>query len=125
MLITWLLYPLLLTVASFGQGLLARRVLRGPSPLMLLPTGFALMLVVTTAMVDVGLYRVAWLGIVVPAVAGFVVGLPGLRGRPRPQRDAWIWPALAAVAAWALFAAPVVLSGRVTFTGFSMITDIA
>src|SRR4051812_19761428 len=125
MLITWLLYPLLLTVASVGQGLLARRVLRGPSPLLLLPTGFALMLAITTALVDIGLSGVAWLGIVVPAMAGFVVGLPGLRGRPRPPRDAWLWPALAALAAWAMFAAPVLLSGRATFTGFSMITDIA
>ncbi|HEY8769936.1 MAG TPA: hypothetical protein VIM03_05295, partial [Thermoleophilaceae bacterium] len=43
-----------------------------------------------------------------------------------PSLDArWIWPALAAGAAFAVVAAPVVLSGMAGFTGYSRIVDIA
>ena len=127
MLISWLLYPLLLTAASLGQGLLVRRVLRGPSDLLLLPVGFALMIAATTALIDIGLYKVAWLGIVVPTVAGYALSVPWLRERRRqwPARETWLWPLLAALFAFVAYAAPVVFSGRLTFTGFSMITDIA
>ena len=57
-------------------------------------------------------------------MAGFAVSLPRLRTLGRPPAAA-VWPALSAGAAFAVFAAPVLLSGRSTFTGYSMITDIA
>ena len=112
MLINWLLYPLLLTLASAGHGLLVRRVLRGPSDLLLLPAGFASMIVVTTALMRTGLHGAAWLGIVVPAVAGLAARARARTSR-RPThglangtfawssaaRAGWLWPAAAAAGA--------------------------
>lgn len=125
MLINWLLYPLLLTVASLGHGLLVRRVLRGPSSLLLLPTGFGLMIIATTALMGTGLHRQAWLGIVVPAALGLVIGRGEFRGWRDAPRPDWLWPAAAAVGAFAIFALPILASGRNTLTGYTMITDIA
>lgn len=125
MLINWLLYPLLLGVASAGHGLLVRRFARGPSDLLLLPVGFASLIVLTTMCMVAGLHSVAWLGIVVPALAGFALGREDVRAWRHSPRSAWLWPAGAAFGAFAVFAMPVVLSGHGTWTGFTMITDIA
>jgi hypothetical protein len=125
MLINWLLYPVLMVVASTGHGLLVRRIIGGPSNLLLIPVGFASMVVCTTMLMATRLHGVAWLGIVIPAVAGWWFG----RHRIGPWRAApsseWLWPALCALGAFATFAAPVVLFGHLTFTGFSEITDTA
>jgi hypothetical protein len=125
MLINWFLYPLLMLVASAGHGLLIRRLVGRPFGLLLLPVGFALMIVVTTFLMTTGLHGSAWLGIVVPAALGFAVSVRELPLRRPEDLGAALWPAGAALLAFALFAAPVVLTWRNTFTGFTMITDIA
>ncbi|MFL5844101.1 MAG: hypothetical protein ACJ762_05345 [Solirubrobacteraceae bacterium] len=123
MVINWLLYPVALTVAATGHGLLVRRVARGPSNLLLLPTGFASMIVLTTMCMVTSLHGVAWLAIVVPTVAGLVLGRADLAAfRAAPRAD-WQWAAGAALIAFGIFAVPVVLSGQLSFTGYSMITD--
>ena len=125
MLISWLLYPVLLAVAALGHGLLLRRILGGPSTLLVLPLGFASMIVVCTLLMGTSWHGAAWVGIVVPAAIGLLAG----RGEPaawrRAPRADWAWPAAAALGVFAIFAAPVLLSGENSFTGYSTITDIA
>lgn len=125
MLINWLLYPLLLTLASAGHGLLVRAIARGPSNLLLLPTGFASMIVLTTMSMASGLHGVAWIAIVVPALLGFALRRRDVQAARRAPLPDWLWPAGAGAGAFLIFALPVVFSGHLTFTGFSMITDTA
>jgi len=125
-LINWLLFPLLLVVACAGHGLLIRRITGGPSWVLLLPTGFASLLTLCLmAMAFRPLHSVAWLALVLPALAGWALGW----AETRTWRASWTWDsgwaAAAGLGAFAVFAAPVVLSGELTFTGFSVITDIA
>src|SRR5581483_9878390 len=96
LLIPWLLFPLVLAALALGCGLLVEHASGRPLPTgLLLPAGLAL------------------------AAAGFALSLP-LRGR-RPDGSA----AAAAVAVYAVYAAPVVLSGRATFLGFIKLDDTA
>jgi hypothetical protein len=125
MLINWLLYPVLLTLASAGHGLLVRSVARGPSNLTLLPVGFASMIVLSTMAMSSGLHGAAWLAIVVPALLGFALRTADVRAWRQADRSLWLWPAAAGGGAFLIFALPVVFSGHLTFTGFSMITDTA
>ena len=53
------------------------------------------------------------------AVAGVVLSPPWRRGRVEP------WTAAAAAAVFAFYAAPVVLSGAATFTGYVKLDDTA
>jgi hypothetical protein len=94
-------------------------------PLLILPCGFAGVIVVGTAATSIASLAPAtgWL-IVGVAGAGFVSAWPLLRLR----RSAWEhapWSAAAATGTFAVFAAPVVLTGQPTFTGFLRIVDIA
>jgi hypothetical protein len=124
-LINWLLFPLVLTAASAGHGLLIRRLLGAPSPLLVVPTGFASIVVLCALAMLSPLHSVAWLAIVVPAVAGIGLEVPGLRRR-RPTLSAIeLLPGWVAVAVFAVYAAPIVLSGDLTFAGYSLTVDIA
>jgi hypothetical protein len=129
----WLLFPLLLIGASAGAGLLVRRLSGGAlSGVLLLPVGFAL----TVALCALGTSSTSFaphtgaLAVIV-AVIGFLLELPGLRRSSRPGRLGWrpsgsfAYPTVAAFAGFAVFAAPVVLTGTPTWTGFGRIVDIA
>lgn len=125
MLINWLLYPLLLAALAAGHGLLIRRLAGGPSALLLLPVGYASMVVWSTMAMATRLHGVAWLALVVPAVTGYALARPTIADwRRRPRWDVR-WPLFCGLAAFAIFAAPVVLSGESTLTGYSMITDFS
>ena len=120
------MFPLLAVTASAGCGLLVRR-LAGDSlpPVLVLPCGFAGMIVVGTAGTSISALAPAtgWL-IAAVAVAGFISARPLLRV-PWPASENWRWAAAAAAGAFAAFAAPVILTGAPTFTGYLRIVDLA
>ncbi len=127
----WILFPLLLLAVCTGTGLLIRRASGSViSGVLILPVGFAL----TVALSALGT-SITWLApatgylIVAIAIAGIVVEL--LLGQahwllgPRRLARAGAYPTLAALLAFAAIAAPVVLTGTATWTGFDRITDTA
>jgi hypothetical protein len=122
----WILFPLLLLVASLGSGLLVRRISAGAvSGVLLLPVGFALVISICTLGTSI-----TWLAPATGAIAlavgvlGIVLELPG--GRPAlPRAGAIVWPAIAAVVAFAVIGAPVFLTGTPSWTGFGRIVDTA
>lgn len=121
MLLSWLLFPLLLLALCVGGGLLVERLsdTRIPSPL-LAPLGFAaVVLVGEMASIDPFLADLAAPAAVAVAIAGFVVGRDRLRG----AFDSIAW--IAALAVFVVYAAPVVLSGDPTFTGYIKLDDTA
>jgi hypothetical protein len=118
----WLLFPALLAVLSLGWGLLVEWLSRARLVgALVLPVGLATVVVVTRAAMWLDLTAelgapVAALG----AVAGMALGWKRLRPL-RPDR----WAAGAAVAVFAVFAAPIVLSGSATFAGYTILGDTA
>ena len=121
MLKAWVLLPALLCGLSLGWGLLVERLAgtqqRG---VLLIPLGFAAILVVARAAVSTD--ATAELGtplVVAGAVAGVALGWRRLRARVD------LWAAGAAAGAFMVFAAPVVLSGSATFAGYTVLGDTA
>jgi hypothetical protein len=124
--VSWVAFPLLVLAASAGCGLLVRRLAGDALPsLLVLPCGFAGMIVVGTAGTSITALAPAtgWL-ILIVSVGGLVSARPLLRVA-RPALGNAPWAAAAAVGVFAVFAAPVVLTGTPTFTGFLRIVDIA
>jgi hypothetical protein len=116
----WLWFPLVLAAVSLGCGLLVERLAGARVPgALLLPLGAATVLVVarlvTTWEATAPLALPALLAL---AVAGFVVGLPRLRGARRDR-----WAAAAWLGAFAVFGAPVLLGGEPTFAGYTLLPD--
>lgn len=119
---TWLLLPLVFGLLCFGLGLLAERIagceLRGAA---LIPFGFAGAVVVGQAVCTFDLTaRLLSPILVTLAVIGFAAS--------KPWQDKWRlsrWELTAAGAVYAVFAAPVVLSGQETFTGYVKLDDTA
>jgi hypothetical protein len=121
----WVAFPLLLLAASVGGGLLVARLSGGAvSGVLLLPVGFALTVSVCTLGTSMAWLAPAagWLAVVV-ALAGLVLERSRLRGWLTSRRVAY--PAAAAFAAFAVIAAPVVLTGTTSWTGFGRIVDTA
>jgi hypothetical protein len=120
MVVSWLLFPLLLVALCLGCGLLLE-VLRGgrlPGAL-LAPAGFAVLAVVTGILTAWGkTASLATPAAVFLAGAGFALTYPWPR---RPDR----WALSAALAVFAVYAAPVVLSGNPTFAGYITLDDTA
>jgi hypothetical protein len=120
MLVSWLLFPLLLLALCLGCGALVRRLagLDLPAPL-LAPVGFTvLVLVGEMASIGSDLAPLAAPAAVVLALVGFLLG----RGRV-----GW-WEktaALAALAVFAVYAAPIVFTGEPTFAGYIKLDDTA
>src|SRR5215218_9285455 len=117
----WLVFPLVLAALCTGCGLLLKRVTGPEVPATLLaPVGFALITVVTSFLILWDATAELSIPVAVSlAVAGFGLSLP-LRGR----RPAW-WAIAAAVAVFAAYAAPIVLSGQATFAGYIKLDDTA
>lgn len=114
----------MLAIVCAGLGLLLERVCGIRLALsLLLPAGFALLVVVSTLLTlkgsTAGLTTPA---IVVLAVAGLVLG------GPRRVRE-WTRPGtagvLAVLAVFAVGAAPVVLTGKASFAGYTQLDDIS
>jgi hypothetical protein len=115
--VAWLLFPAVLTALSLGCGLLLERVaaVRLPHGLVL-PAGFAVVVVAAQlAVLEPSTARLATPLVVVLAVIGFGLALPV---RPRE-----LWPYAAAAATFAVYAAPIVLSGQATFAGYIKLDD--
>jgi hypothetical protein len=123
------LFPLVLLVSSLGCGLLVRLASGGQLSLRLVaPVGFALVVAICSFATS---YE--WLApFGGPIVA--VIGVAGLAlearrrwplKRPELSLGRWIWPLLAALAAFAAVGGPVFLTGRVGWTGYTRIVDIA
>jgi hypothetical protein len=126
-LVAWVVFPALMLLLCAGAGLLVRH-LTGPGsvpPVLILPVGLALLVVVA------GLF--CWAAPLAPlaAPALVVVGLTGLvlgrssLARVLRKRSFDLWPIVAGLGAWAIVAAPIVLSGKPGFTGYAHIVDIS
>ncbi|HWO15797.1 MAG TPA: hypothetical protein VNM89_03695 [Solirubrobacterales bacterium] len=115
----WVIFPLLLLAICAGLGLLvdalAGRRLPGA---LVAPAGLAALIVVMQAMTLASATAdyAASLAILLAGV-GAVATLPWRFGRPGP------WPLAAALAVFALFAAPVVLSGDPIFASYGDLGD--
>jgi hypothetical protein len=123
----WLAFPLLLLAVCGGSGLLIRRLSGGAvSGVLLLPVGFAL----TVAICTLGT-SITWLApsagalAVAAAVVGIVLERPRLRPAGLRLSGSVIYPTIAAFVAFAVWAAPVVLTGAPSWTGYGRIVDTA
>src|SRR5919108_5488852 len=110
MLAAWVVFPLVLVVLSFGCGLLLQQIAGARLPrALLLPAGLALIVVVAgLATASDATARFATPAVVALAVLGLALSLP-LRRTPVD-----VWAVAAAGGVFAVFAAPVVLSGQAT-----------
>ena len=120
MIVAWLLFPLLLGVLCLGAGLLIERLAGFELPgVLLIPIGFMTLVVAaslttywsTTAPLTTEV-------VIVLAAAGLLASRVRLV-QLRPD----LWAVLATGAVFAVFAAPVVLSGQATFAGYGVLGD--
>ena len=121
MIVAWLLFPLLLAALCLGLGLLLEALVgrRVPGAL-LAPAGFAVFVVVAGILTSRGeTASLATPAVVLLALAGAALTYPW-KGR-RPDR----WALIAALGVFVAYAAPVVLSGNPTFTGYIKLDDTA
>jgi hypothetical protein len=123
-LVSWVLAPLLTLVVSLGCGLLVRWASGRTLPaLYVLPIGFAVLMVVSAFSTQwSATARLTGFAMVALAIAGFALERRALLGA-RPSRGL-LWPAAAAIAGFAVVAAPMVLAGSPGFTGYARIVDI-
>jgi hypothetical protein len=120
--VAWVVFPLVFYVVAAGIGLLAERVARTELPdALLAPVGTCLAIVVVVFVLWVGGAGAAMGGaLVILAIAGLVVARDRAWSRLRPG-----WPAIAALAGFALYMGPVVLSGHWTWLGYNFVNDTA
>jgi hypothetical protein len=116
----WIAFPLVLLVLAIGCGLLLARIsgdrLAGP---LLVPAGLAVVMVVGQFMTVASVTaKLATPAVIALAVAGFV-----LARSERPRLD-W-WAAACGLGAFAVYGAPIVLSGDTTIAGYLKIEDTA
>jgi len=119
--VAWVVYPLVLLALCLGVGLLADALTGRRLPgALLVPAGLAGIVVVGqfTTLTDATAELTLPL-LLVLAIAGAGLSLPWRFGRPDP------WVVGVALAVFAVFAAPVVLSGSATFAGYIKLDDTA
>jgi hypothetical protein len=118
------LFPLLFWLLSLGCGLLLERLTGTVMPaLLLLPLGFGVLVVVSQ-------FTTWWeptapltpLVLLVLALVGLGLGREELRGRWARRPGGWWWGVSAAVVTYLIVAAPILVAGRVTFTGYLLDT---
>lgn len=128
-LLSWVVFPAAMLGLCLGAGLAARRV-AGPlafPPLLLMPVGLAVLVVLCgllsyfAALAPLAGPACAVVGVLGLALGWRSLGLAGAGWR----RKIDLWATGAAVGAWAVVAAPVVLSGKPGFTGYAHIVDIS
>ncbi len=119
----WVLFPLVCAVLATGWGLLVDRAAGGTvRTLLLAPLGLAAIVVVARlAMATGATAELATPLVVLGAGAGLWIGRARL-GRPSGEVA---WPLAAAVAVFAIYAAPIALSGSATFAGYTILGDTA
>src|SRR4051794_3656705 len=118
LLVPWLAFPVVLGLLSLGLGLLVERISGGVPRSLLLPTGLAAMVTVSSLVVAIpGAARLAVPAVVALAAAGLVAS--PLRGRVD-------WRATGAAAiVYVCYGAPVLASGAATFAGYIKLDDTA
>jgi hypothetical protein len=120
--VTWLLFPALLAILATGAGLLVEAVARVRIRRLLLP-GLGLCVLILagqlTTLTDATSELTAPVALAL-AAAGFVAAGPW-RQKLVPTRA----PLIAAAAVFAVYAAPVVLSGEATVAGYVKLDDTA
>lgn len=121
MFVAWVVYPLVLALLCGGLGLLVDLLTGRRLPgTLLVPVGFAAMVVVGTFTTALEATATLTLPVVLfLAVLGAGFSRPWRFGRP----DRLL--VLVAVAVFAVFAAPIVLSGSPTFAGYIKLDDTA
>jgi hypothetical protein len=121
LLVPWLVFPLVLASVSLGCGLLLERLSASELPAaLLIPGGIALVIVAAEfATMTSATASFATPLVVALAVAGWGLSVPWQRARLDPFALA------AAAGAFAALAAPVILSGSATFTGYIKLDDTA
>lgn len=120
LLAAWFLYPFALSALCLGLGLAAGWLAGWRYPgVLLLPVGFVTLAALARLLTQEGeTARLALPVIVLLALAGFVLQREWLRSlRPDP------WVALAALGVFAIFGAPIILSGNPTFAGYLALAD--
>jgi hypothetical protein len=121
LLVPWLVFPAVLTLLCAGCGAVVSRLSGlAAGPWTLLPLGYAAIVVVGSFAVWVpGTSELAGPAVVGLAAAG---GLLWVTGRPRPARSS-LWALAAAAVVFAVYGAPIVLSGSPTFAGYITLDD--
>jgi hypothetical protein len=117
--VPWLIFPVVLTLLSLGCGLFLETAagMRLSRPL-LLPAGFAV-IVVVSGLTTTNDTTARW---TIPVVLGLaVVGVGLSQHRHSPRVDGWA--AASALGTYAVFGAPVLLSGTATFAGYIKLDD--
>jgi hypothetical protein len=120
LLAAWVLYALTLGAVCLGLGLLVARLAAWQLPgLLLLPVGCATLLAFARLVTaNATSARLALPLLVLLALAGLALGRDRLRRlRPDPLL------ALAALGVFAVFGAPVIMSGNPTFAGYLALPD--
>ena len=117
--VAWLAFPVVLGLICLGCGLLLEEVSRRRVPvLLLMPLGLAFVIVlVQFATLSDTTAELGAPAAIVAAAIGFGLSYPW--GRVDP------WAVLAPLLAYTAYAAPVVLSGDSTFTGYIKLDDTA
>jgi hypothetical protein len=128
-LFAWVVFPLAMIVLCLGAGLALRRV-SGASALplvLVLPAGLAVLVVLCGLLCYFkGTAQLAGPACAVVGVGGLLVGRAALGEiRARGLGGVDRWALVAGLGAWAVFAAPIVLSGKPGFTGYAHIVDIS
>jgi hypothetical protein len=129
--VSWILFPLVLVALCLGCGLLLEAGLGRRLPgLLLAPAGFTAVTVIAGVLTSRGeTASLATPAVVVAALAGLALACRPRDGAgwtpPWAGRTLDGWALAAAVGAFAVFAAPVVLSGDPTFTGYIKLDDTA
>ncbi len=118
----WLVFPVVVVALSLGLGLLAERLTRTQLPAtVILAVGMSALVVVTSLLTAFHLTAVvAGPVLVVLAAIGWLLSRPTFLTRARRR-----WSSLSAVAVFACYAAPVALSGAVSWAGFIKLDDTA
>jgi hypothetical protein len=120
-----ILFPLVLLGLSAGGGLLVRGLGGDWLPDgLILPVGFALLVAICSFTTYIGwlVPAAGWIALAA-ALAGFALAARAATLR-RPRVDGIPWGALAGLAAFAAIAAPTLLTGTPTWTGYTRLIDL-
>src|SRR5262245_13731696 len=116
--LAWLVFPLVLGALSLGCGLLVEQAAGLTLPgALLFPLGLALLIVEA----DLVTMTNATAQLATPLAVALAVAGYGLASRRPRTVDGWALGS--ALGVFAVYAAPIVLSGRATFAGFITLDD--
>jgi hypothetical protein len=118
------LFPLLFWLLSAGCGLLVERLCGGRLPgLLVVPIGFGTLVVVSQFTTWVSFAApLTPIVLAVLALIGFAVGRRGVSERWAARAGGWWLGPSAALAVYLIVAAPEIVAGRVTFSGYLLDT---